>query len=114
MARRMFVHFDRRATPILVSAMIMLLLLGFARIYTVTTDLKATQQSACTLRHHGRADTNQHERAPLRAALKYLANLGRQGAAADTSPARRAAAMAFAQRFAAFATRVRPLPNPAC
>lgn len=111
--RRFAAHFDARATVILVAALMMLMLLGFARLYTVTNTLKMAQATACQLRRAGRLNTNIHDRVPLRAALSYLADIGKRSATAGT-PAQRAAAAAFAARFRSYAHNVQPLPNPSC
>lgn len=101
---------EARVTIVLISAMIVLVLLGFARIYTVQQNLQSQQKRACALRRAGRANTNTHERVPLRAALNYLGDLG----AEQTDPKHHAAAAAFGARFHAYAASVQPLPNPKC
>lgn len=113
-ARRRERIFESRATIIFVSAVLVLLLLGFARIYTVTNDLKHQQQAACRLRRQGRADTNSHDRAPLRAALAYLGTAITQAAEKQNDPKHRAATAAFGARLRAYARLVQPLPNPKC
>lgn len=110
----MIAQFDARATVILVSTLMMLILLGYARLYTVTNELKSAQRSACELRRAGREDTNAHDRLPLRAALAYLATVGARTSAIAPTAAQRAAAAAFAARFSGYADNVTPLPNPEC
>lgn len=112
--RRALIPFDRHATVILISAMIVLILLGFARIYTVTQDLKAAQTAACQLRREGRANTNGHDRVPLRAALQYLGRAVVVAAPQQNDPAKRQATVAFGNQLLAYAQLVQPLPNPKC
>lgn len=112
---------DHHATVFLVGGMIVLVLLGFARIYTVETAqsnaqtaLRKQQIAACLLRREGRANTNTHERIPLRAAFNYLASLGAATSAKQPDPAVRAATKAFEARFHRYAKQIKPLPNPVC
>lgn len=113
-ARRRERMFESRATVVLVATMLILVLLGFARIYTVTQDLKHEQTVACQLRVKGRADTNAHDRTPLRAALSYLGNALVQAAEKQTDGRRKASTAAFGEQLLAYAETVKPLPNPTC
>lgn len=105
---------ERWATLAFLSATIILMLLGFARMYSITQGLKTEQQQACVLRRHGRANTNLHDRVPLRAALKYLGDAVAASAEKQPDPEKRAQALMFAHRFQAYARAVTPLPNPKC
>jgi hypothetical protein len=105
---------ERYAIPLFVSAVLVLLLLGFARIYTVTNDLRRTQHEACLLRREGRANTNLHDRVPLRAALQYLGDAVAASAGKQPDPEKRREALRFAHRFQAYAAAVEPLSNPKC
>lgn len=111
-ARRRERTLEARATIFLVSAMIVLVLLGFARIYTVQQDLEQQQNTSCDLRYAGRADSNEHLRVPLKAALTYLGTIGAQSRNPD--PKQRAAARSFGRQFLAYAAAVTVLPNPEC
>lgn len=105
---------DSHAVSVLFSAVIVLLLLGFARLYTVTETLKHEQAVTCRLRMAGRANTNTHERVPLRAALKYLAVIVVKSAQGQPDRVKRDAALMFGRQFEAYAALVEPLPNPKC
>lgn len=113
-ARRRERLIEARVTIVFVSALLVLLLLGFARIYSVTQDLKQAQAAACALRIKGRANTNTHDRVPLRAALNYIASLGTAGEKGAATAKQREASRLFVARFAGYARLVTPLPNPKC
>jgi hypothetical protein len=112
--RKAYKRVERWAVPLFVSSVLVLLLLGFARIYTITTDLRHSQHEACLLRRAGRANTNLHDRVPLRAALQYLGDAVEQSARTQRDPIARREALAFAHRFQAYARAVEPLSNPKC
>lgn len=126
--RRFGRTFEARATVLFVAALIVLSMLGFARVYTITNTLKqqnralnaetrvlnAQNKVTCQLRQAGRANTNLHERVPLKAALNYLGSIGLSGAKKQTDPVKKKAALDFAEKFLAFAKSVQPLPNPEC
>lgn len=95
-------------------AVIMLLLLGYARLYSQNQELKQQWLAACELRVAGRASTNKELRIPLKAALDYLGDLGDQGARQAKDPVALAASLAFAARFHGYADQVKKLPNPKC
>lgn len=110
------------------AVVIVLLLLGFARIVTVTNGLTASQHTlratqsvvkteqarACALRKAGRKNTNAQERIPLRKALQYLGDLIVKGAAQQPDAKKRAQALRVGQRFQAYAAQVKQLSNPNC
>lgn len=118
---------ERASVPLLVGSMILLCLLGFARLYDNTRALQGAQRhlsavertlviqetEACELRRSGRENTNVHERIPLRLALAYIASLGLRGEHRGTA-AEQAATRAFVARFEGYAAAVQPLPNPGC
>lgn len=104
---------EARVTIVFVGAVLVLVLLGFARIYAVEQDIRADQATACALRMAGRANTNVHERIPLKGALNYLASLGEPGTK-QADPKKRQAAREFVAQFQAWADAVQPLPNPEC
>jgi hypothetical protein len=120
--------FSRYALPVFVSTVMFLLLLGYARIYSITTDLrhanqalkrsqiqlKASQHEACLLRRAGRANTNLHDRVPLKAALQYLGDVVEASALKAPPGPNRSATLEFAHRFQAYAASVQPLTNPKC
>jgi len=133
--RAQIVWLDAHATPVLVSAMIMLALLGFARITNVTDDLATTQRhlaatqhtllvqqratakaqaAACKLRRAGRRDTNLHTRVPLKGMANYLGRLALTSAATQHDPKLRAASIKFGMTFLAYAAEVKTLANPKC
>lgn len=106
--------FERWATLAFLSSVMVLLLLGFARMYSITQGLAHDQEQACLLRREGRADTNLHDRVPLRAALQYLGDAVAKSAAGQTDPRKRREALRFAHQFQAYAAQVKPLENPQC
>lgn len=104
---------DLHATSVLISTMIVLLLLGYARIYTVTQDLKTEQAAACSLRISGRENTNTHDRKPLKAALIYLGNAVVGASMRQTGPQAKAT-LAFGNQLLTYAAQIKPLTNPKC
>lgn len=119
--RSAYKRVERWAVPLFVSSVLILLLLGFARIYTITADLtrsqqelKRSQHAACLLRRAGRANTNLHDRVPLRAALQYLGDAVVASATKQPDAVKRAQALRFGRRFQAYARAVEPLTNPKC
>lgn len=111
---------ERASTSILFGTMILLLLLGFSRIYTVEqslqheqTMLAQQQHAACVSRNQSRALTNTVTLVPLRSSLTYLANLVLQAAKKETG-ARREAAEVFAHRYLHYAAAVKPYSHLDC
>lgn len=97
---------ERHTVVALFCTTIMLMLLFFARVTTITDTLSSQQKHACQLRYAGRANTNTHDRVPLKAALTYLGTL--------TRGSKDPKAIAFGTQFLAYAAAVQPLPNPKC
>lgn len=99
---------------LLMTGMFFLILLLYARLYTVTQDLKRTQNEACQLRHSGRTQTNEHLAAPLQAALQYLGNAINKAADKQKPGPEQDAAKVFGNQFLAYAAQIQPFPNPNC
>lgn len=95
------------------AVVIVLLLLGFAELYTVTNSVKAEQARACALRQSGRAASNRQQ-IPIRLALRYIGDLIVGGAARQPSAAKRAQSRAVGRRFESYAAQIKPYPNPNC
>ena len=106
---------ERFAVPLFIGSVIVLMLLGYARLYEITNSVRADQHATCVASQASRQLANETIRIPLKQALNYLAQVGYQSAERPGQTTEgRATALAFADQFAAYADAVKVQPIRPC